>query len=154
MSPRDKPALMKILRHTPEFKPYEVEVAEEVIDGYLQDPKGTGYHVLIADADAKVAGYVCYGQTPCTEGTWDIYWVAVAGDRRGQGIGGALTRAAEEDIKKAGGRLILIETSSQPSYDNTRRFYLGQHYAQVARIPDFYTPGDDLLILQKRLVSE
>ena len=150
MSAGDKPALMQILRHTPEFKPYEVVVAEEVIDGYLQDPQGTGYHTLVAD-DGRLAGYICFGETPCTEGTWDIYWVAVAGDMRGKGIGGALTKAAEADIKKARGRLILIETSSLPMYENTRRFYLGQKYELVARIPDFYSPGDDLLIMQKRL---
>jgi ribosomal protein S18 acetylase RimI-like enzyme len=151
MSAKDKPALMRILRHTPEFKPYEVAVAEEVIDGYLQDPRGTGYHALVADGGSEVAGYICYGQTPCTVGTWDIYWVAVAGDKRGQGIGGALTKKAEDAIREAQGRLILAETSSSPTYENTRRFYLGQGYEPVARIPDFYAPGDDLLIMQKRL---
>ncbi len=151
MSAGDKPALMQILRHTPEFKPYEVAVAEEVIDGYLLDPEGTGYHALIADDDAQMAGYICYGQTPCTVGTWDIYWIAVAGEKRGKGIGGALTQAAEADIQREQGRLVLIETSSQPIYENTRRFYLGQQYEPVARIPDFYSPGDDLLIMQKRL---
>jgi ribosomal protein S18 acetylase RimI-like enzyme len=151
MTAGDKPALMQILRHTPEFRPYEVVVAEEVIDGYLQDQKGTGYFALIADINSKVAGYVCYGQTPCTVGTWDIYWIAVSGQMRGQGIGGALTEAAEKDIKKARGRLVMIETSSQPLYENTRRFYLGQKYELVARIPDFYSPGDDLLIMQTRL---
>ncbi len=151
MSAEDKPALVQILRHTPEFKPYEVEVAEEVIDGYLRDPKGTGYHALVADSGSEVAGYICYGQTPCTAGTWDIYWVAVDGDKRGQGIGGALTKAAEDAIGKLRGRLILIETSTSPIYENTRRFYLGQGYEIVARIPDFYSPGDDLLIMQKRL---
>jgi ribosomal protein S18 acetylase RimI-like enzyme len=151
MSPGDKPALMRILRRTPEFKPYEVVVAEEVIDGYLNDPEGTGYLALAADSDAKVAGYICYGRTPCTVGTWDIYWIAVSGEARGRGIGGALTKAAEDDIIKANGRLILIETSSQPLYDNTRRFYLGRKYEPVARIPDFYAPGDDLIIMQKRL---
>ena len=151
MSAADRPAVMQILRHTPEFKPYEVAVAEEVIDGYLQDPQGTGYHALVADEDSRVIGYICYGQTPCTVGTWDIYWIAVSGDARGKGTGGALTKAAEEDIRREQGRLILIETSSQPVYENTRRFYLGQKYEPVARIPDFYSPGDDLLIMQKRL---
>jgi ribosomal protein S18 acetylase RimI-like enzyme len=151
MTSRDKPALMQILRHTPEFKPYEVAVAEEVIDGYLQDPRGTGYHALIADDAATVAGYICYGQTPCTVGTWDIYWIAVSGEKRGKGIGGALTKAAEAEIRREQGRLILIETSSQPIYESTRRFYLGQGYEPVARIPDFYAPGDDLIIMQKRL---
>jgi ribosomal protein S18 acetylase RimI-like enzyme len=151
MSIEDKPALMQILRHTPEFKPYEVEVAEEVIDSYLHDPESSGYHALVADSGSEVAGYICYGQTPCTTGTWDIYWVAVAGDKRGQGIGSALTKTAEDAIGKAQGRLILIETSSSTVYENTRRFYLGQGYELVARIPDFYAPGDDLLIMQKRL---
>ena len=151
MSAADKPALMQILQHTPEFKPYEVVVAEEVIDGYLQDPEGTGYHALVAEAEAELAGYICYGQTPCTVGTWDIYWVAVSGDKRGRGIGGALTEKAEGAIRQARGRLILIETSSAPAYENTRRFYLGRGYATVARIPDFYAPGDDLIIMQKRM---
>jgi ribosomal protein S18 acetylase RimI-like enzyme len=151
MTAGDKPALMQILRNTPEFKPYEVVVAEEVIDGYLQDPKGTGYFALVADVDSKVAGYICYGQTPCTIGTWDIFWIAVDGNKRGHGVGGALTKAAEADIKKANGRLIMIETSSQELYENTRRFYLGQKYELVARVPDFYSPGDDLIMMQKRL---
>jgi ribosomal protein S18 acetylase RimI-like enzyme len=151
MSRADKPALMRILRNTPEFKPYEVVVAEEVIDGYLDDQQGTGYFALIAEDDSTLAGYVMYGQTPCTVGTWDIYWIAVSGEIRGKGIGGALTKAAEADIKKMSGRIVMIETSSQPLYENTRRFYLGQKYVQVARIPDFYDVGDDLCIMQKRL---
>ena len=152
MSAKDKPALIQILRHTSEFKPYEVEVAEEVIDGYLQDPKGTGYHALVADVGSEVAGYICYGQTPCTFGTWDIYWVAVTGGKRGRGIGAALAKKAEDAIRKAQGRLILIETSSSPIYEKTRRFYRNQGYESIARIPDFYAPGDDLLIMQKRLI--
>jgi ribosomal protein S18 acetylase RimI-like enzyme len=151
MSAADKPALMQILQHTPEFKPHEVVVAEEVIDAYLADPDGSGYHTLTAYTEGQLAGYICYGPTPCTVGTWDVYWVAVAGDRRGQGIGGALTKKAEDAIRQAQGRMILVETSSSPVYENTRRFYLGQGYELIARVPDFYAPGDDLLVMQKRL---
>jgi ribosomal protein S18 acetylase RimI-like enzyme len=151
MNAADKPALMHILRHTPEFKPYEVTVAEEVIDSYLHDPKGSGYYVSVAEGNPGVAGYVCYGPTPCTEGTWDIYWIAVNREGRGQGIGGALTRTAEAAIKKARGRMIVIETSSTPIYEKTRRFYLRRGYEVAGRIPDFYAPGDDRIILQKRL---
>jgi ribosomal protein S18 acetylase RimI-like enzyme len=151
MSRRDKPALMKILENTPEFKPHEVEVAEEVIDAYLADPGGSGYHIFIAEVDKAVAGYVSYGPTPCTAGTWDLYWIAVDGERRGQGIGKALAAKVDEDIGQAGGRLIMIETSSTPVYDNTRSFYLSRGYRIVGRIPDFYAPGDDMIIMQKRL---
>jgi predicted N-acetyltransferase YhbS len=149
MTREDKPSLMQILRHTPEFKPAEVVVAEEVIDAYLDDPQHSGYFSLVAELDGAVVGYICFGPTPLTEGTWDIYWMAVAPDRRRQGIGSALMKAAEEPIRRAGGRLSMIETSSSPAYESTRRFHTKHGYETLARIPDFYTIGDDMLIMRK-----
>jgi len=128
-----------------------VVVAEEVIDSYLQNPQGSGYFMLVAEAGSTVVGYICYGPTPLTEGTWDLYWAAVAGEKRGQGIGSALWQAAEEEIRQARGRLAIIETSSTPEYEKTRRFHQSRGYEVIARIPDFYTTGDDKLILLKRL---
>lgn len=151
MSREDKPAVMQILRATPEFTPEEVVVAGELCDYYLEDPVGSGYHVFVAEADSAVAGYICYGPTPLTEGTWDVYWIAVAPDKQRQGIGKVLIAFAEAKIKETSGRIILIETSSKPSYERTRLFYLALGYTAVCRIPDFYTVGDDLIIMQKRL---
>ena len=151
MSKEDKPILIEILRDTPEFKPSEIVIVEEVIDDCLKDPVNSGYYTLVSEDDSGVAGYISYGPTPLTEGTWDLYWEAVAQEKRGQGIGSALMQAAEKEIRKAEGRLALIETSSTPAYEKTRRFHLGLGYDIIARIPDFYSPGDDKLILQKRL---
>ena len=142
---------MKILQDTPEFKPSEVAIAEEVIDSCLKDPINSGYYTLVAEDGSGVVGYISYGTTPLTEGTWDLYWEAIARERRGQGIGSALMKAAEEEIRKAEGRLALIETSSTPAYEKTIRFHLGLGYEIIARVPDFYSPGDDKLIMQKRL---
>ncbi|MBM2825026.1 MAG: ATP-grasp protein [Dehalococcoidales bacterium] len=153
MTDRDKPVLMHILHNTPEFKPGEVVVAEEVLDSYLQDPSGSGYHVFVAEVNSVVTGYICYGPTPLTESTWDIYWMAVAPEKQGQGIGTALLASAEDNIKQARGRLILIETSSKPDYARTQRFYLLQGYDLAGRIADFYAPGDDELIFQKRFAG-
>jgi predicted N-acetyltransferase YhbS len=151
MSPEDKPHVIRILRDTPEFKPFEVAVAEELIDSYLDDPSGSGYDILVAEVDSTVEGYICYGPTPLTEGTWDIYWLAVSQQKQGQGIGGALMKSAEEEMIRAKGRLSMIETSSTPAYEKTRNFHLSHGYQTVGRIPDFYAPDDDKLILQKRL---
>jgi GNAT superfamily N-acetyltransferase len=151
MSAGDRPAVAKLLGSTPEFKPFEVEIAQELIDSHLHDPTGSGYHILVAEVDSTVTGYICYGPTPMTQGTWDIYWLAVAPERQGRGIGSALIKSAESEIAKAGGRLSIIETSSTPLYEKTRRFHLSQGYEVICRIPDFYAPGDDKLVLQKRL---
>ncbi len=126
-------------------------VAEEVIDSYLDDPEQSGYYVLVAEINFVVAGYISYGPVPLTEGTWDVYWIAVARQKREQGTGAALLEAAEQKIRAAGGRLALIETSSLPSYEPTRRFYARHGYEEIARVPDFYAVGDDKLLLQKRL---
>jgi len=128
-----------------------VVVAEEVIDSYLRDPEGSGYYTLVAEVASSVVGYISYGPTPLTDGTWDLYWQAVDQEKRRQGIGSALMEAAEEEIRKAQGRLAIIETSSTPAYEKTRRFHIGHGYEVIGCIPDFYAPGDDKLILQKRL---
>jgi GNAT superfamily N-acetyltransferase len=154
MSALDKPALMAILRPLPEFTPEEVGVAEELIDAYLENPVSSGYYVLIALLDASVAGYICYGPTPMTQGTWDIYWMATASAEQGKGVGGVLLAAAEKDIRRCKGRMALIETSSQPLYEKTRRFHYAQGYRLICRVADFYAPGDDKLILQKIFTAD
>jgi ribosomal protein S18 acetylase RimI-like enzyme len=151
MVPPDKPSIMRILKATPEFKPGEIVVAEELIDCYLEDPSGLTYPTLVAEINSKVVGYICYGPTPLTEGTWDIYWMAVARGQRGRGIGSALLTSAEKKMKGSRGRLAFIETSSKPEYEKTRNFYRSRGYELVCRIDDFYAPGDDKLILVKRL---
>jgi D-alanine-D-alanine ligase len=152
MTRKDKPAIMRMLAATPEFKPDEVVVAEEVIDSYLRSSYRSGYHVLVAEVGKGVSGYICYGPASLTEGTWDIYWVVVGREEQSRGVGSALVTFVEEEIKKAGGRLTIIETSSKSEYERTRRFYHRHGYEMVGRIPDFYAPGDDKLILQKRLI--
>jgi len=149
MERRDKPALMRILRATPEFKPSEVTVAEEVIDSYLGQPGS--YCISVAELTPKIVGYICYGQTPLTESTWDIYWLVVDHRKKRHGIGGTLIKSAEGDIRKNGGRLVMIETSLKPGYENTLRFYARHDYRQIFRIANFYAPGDDKIVLQKHL---
>jgi ribosomal protein S18 acetylase RimI-like enzyme len=146
----DKVEIMKILRTTPEFTPAEVAVAEEVIDSYLQISVNSDYHILVAEVGSSLAGYICYGPTPLTEGTWDIYWIAVDPEHQRQGVGHNLLAFAENIIMKAKGRLILIETSSKEEYEKARDFYQKQGYKLIGHIPDFYASGDDKLILQKK----
>jgi ribosomal protein S18 acetylase RimI-like enzyme len=151
MRSADKAAVMGILKDTPEFKPAEVGIAEELIDAYLENPVKSGYLILVAAVESHIAGYVCYGQTPLTAGTWDIYWMAVDRESQGQGIGKRLLAAAEAAIKKSNGRLIVIETSSKPDYFKAQRFYSSRGYELHNRIADFYEPNDDKLTYLKRV---
>jgi len=151
MNSDDKPDIIQILRNIPEFTPVEVDVAEELLDSYLRDSTRSGYHVFVAEVGSSVSGYICYGPTPLTEGTWDIYWLAVSPEQQNQGIGKVLLNFAENNIKRNNGRLALIETSSKPAYETTRLFHQAQGYELACRIADFYEPGDDKLVFRKRL---
>lgn len=151
MTFKDKSAVVHILQNTPEFTPAEVELAAEVINDYLADPAGSGYFVLVADTEPSIAGYICYGPTPITEGTWDVYWIAVVRDIQGRGVGKKLMQAAEEQIRQVRGRLILVETSSKPGYEKTNLFYQRVGYKEICRIVDFYAVGDSQIIYEKRL---
>jgi len=151
MKADDRSALESILKMTPEFTAEEAVVALELIDAYLNEGEKSGYCILAAAVGSNVAGYICYGQRPLTTGTWDLYWAAVHPDYQGQGIGRSLFTAAEDDIMKSGGRIMLIETSSKPVYDKPIAFHPSLGYKDVCLIKDFYAMGDDLLLLIKRI---
>jgi len=143
---------MEIIRATRFFLPEEIKVAEELIDIYLNQPDQKDYQIVVAeDENRKVVGYMTYGPTPLTAGTWDLYWIAVSPEVQGRGYGQLLVRYLEKEVKKSKGRLVIIETSSQPKYLPTRKFYEKLGYREMARIPDFYRPGDDRVIFGKYL---
>ena len=147
----DKPHIIKIIEETRAFLPGEVRVAGELIDEYFRNPEECGYYFYVAAEADRVAGYICYGPTPLTEGTWDVYWLAVSPLLMKKGVGSTLLKRAEEDIKNRGGRMILIETSSNPNYRAARSFYVTLGYRLVSTIPDFYSPGDNKVTFQKVL---
>lgn len=150
MEARDKGPVLGLVRATGFFTDAEVGVAEELIDVYLEKPDQKDYRVEVVEDDAKaVAGYMTWGPTPLTEGAYDIYWMAVSPSEQGKGRGKALVAWVEDEVRRRAGRVIIIETSSQPKYHGTRRFYIDLGYKEVARVPDFYRAGDDRVIYAK-----
>jgi ribosomal protein S18 acetylase RimI-like enzyme len=131
------------------FRPDEIDIARELIDsGIAEGPKGH-YQSFVARVNDQTVGWVCWGPTPCTLGTFDIYWIGVASNMQGRGIGRTLTAFAEKSIAEQGGQLFVVETSSRETYTPTRGFYVAQGYREAGRIPDFYGPGDDRVIFIK-----
>jgi ribosomal protein S18 acetylase RimI-like enzyme len=151
MKAEDRDAVLGFLRETSMFSAGEIDVARELIDIWLDKPLQKDYLIYTALHGGAAAGYVCFGPTPATGATWDIYWIAVAPPLQGQGLGGRLLRFAEDEIIRLGGRLIIIETSSTQHYSRTQDFYKKHGYIIEARIRDFYRPGDDRLIYVKRI---
>lgn len=148
----DKEHVHTILIETDVFRPDEIDVAMELIDEYLDDPQHEDYEIYsgVGEAD-EVLGFLCFGPTPLTNSTFDLYWVAVKPTAQRRGIGKRLLEFAEERVRARGGGLLLAETSSQPKYLKTRTFYLHSGYQEVAQIKDYYDLGDDLITYGKYL---
>jgi len=152
MALSDRDAVHQILVHTDMFTEEEVTVAMELVDIFLTNKNQKDYIICVAeDARKEVVGYVCYGPTPATDGTFDLYWIAVSPVMQNQGVGKKLLIFTEQEVGRLKGRMIIIETSSQPKYKPTQDFYLRNRYLVEARIKDFYRLGDDRLIFVKRL---
>ncbi len=149
----DREPLRRLLVGTEMFTPAEIDIALELIDVVLQNAHQKDYIIRVMEDAGRIVGYYCVGPTPATEGTFDLYWIAVDAAGHGKGYGGALDAHAADLIRSMGGRLIIAETSSQPRYEKTRRFYLHHGYLEVARIPGYYRPDDDLVVYGKNLHS-
>lgn len=147
----DRDAIVRLVQATGFFRPEEIDVASEVLDEALHAGPTGHYQSLCAVLDGRLAGWVCYGPTPCTDGTFDLYWLAVDPPFQRLGIGRALLHFAEADMRACGARLVAVDTSGSNRYGGTRQFYQRQGYREVARVPDFYALGDDKVVCVKPL---
>lgn len=149
--PSDVNAVRHLVQATGVFHDFEVEIAVELVEERLRRGDASGYHFLFMDGRDGLDGYTCWGPIACTQGSYDVFWIAVAPQRQGQGLGRMLLQETEERIRAAGGRRIYLETSGRPDYLPTRHFYNRCGYSVVATLPDFYADGDDKVILVKLL---
>jgi ribosomal protein S18 acetylase RimI-like enzyme len=144
----DLPALRRALEACGTFSAEEVSVAMEILVASIERPDD--YTTFVHDVDGP-AGYITLGRTPLTASTWHCYWLCVHPAHQRRGVGAALLEHAEHWLHAVGGRDLVVETSGRADYEPARRFYSRAGYAVVGRIPDFYKPGDDCVILHKRL---
>ena len=147
----DTPGILALSRAEPLFSAEDVECVEELLEDYFDDPDEEDYTFLTADGSGEVAGYACYGPTPLTKGTYDLYWICVGPGHRRHGVGQMLLAAVEAAVLEQGGRLVTIDTSGLPAFAGTRAFYEGCGYSAGSRVPDFYGPGDDLVKFYRNL---
>lgn len=154
LRPGDRSRIAEMVASTGKFSTEEVATALELVDAALREGEASGYVFAVLEeltARPAVKGYACYGPTPLTQGVYDLYWIVVDPPAQGKGFGRLLTRNVEEDVIRRGGRMLLIETSSQESYGPTVRFYERSGYQLAARVRNFYRIGDDKLIFSKDL---
>lgn len=150
----DRKILFSILLDSKVFTQEEIKIAMELIDIVLNNKNQMDYviHCMVDNQDQPI-GYICYGPAPMTKGTFDLYWIAVKPEWQNKGIGSKLLNFLEESVRSKGGRMILADTSSIPEYEKATRFYTRNGFKEVAKILDYYYPGNDRITFCKKLID-
>ncbi|MCE5187501.1 MAG: GNAT family N-acetyltransferase [Planctomycetaceae bacterium] len=149
----DNSTVMDFVAATGFFRPVEIEIANEVLTEAAEGKPACTYQSYVGILENKPVGWICFGCTPCTLGTFDVYWIAVDPAYQRHHIGSQLLSFVEGEIRKQKGRLIVIETSGSEQYLPTRGFYERNGYTLSATVKDFYAPGDDRWIFTKAEIS-
>jgi ribosomal protein S18 acetylase RimI-like enzyme len=149
--PDETPALVEMARGTGAFKPIEIQALQEVLDDYHAHAAAEGHRAVAFEKDGKLLGFAYFAEAAMTDRTWSLWWIVVDHQLHARGIGGELLQHIETAVRSANGRLLLIETSSLPKYELTRRFYIKHGYAQIAAVTDYYADYDDMLYFGKRM---
>ncbi len=150
--PADLDAVADILRRTGVFTGREIIVAQELIEDRITHAAQSEYHFVFAEAEGKLAGYVCYGPITITEDRYDLYWIATDPAHERRGIGRGLMAEAERIMRAEGCAIVYVDTSSRDDYDKARGFYTSCGYAVAATVLDYFADRDSKVIYAKRLL--
>ena len=159
LAAQHRPRISGILGATGVFRTEEIGVALELFDetfsrdGRVSSTDDEADYAFVGafTPDDELIGYACYGPTPDTDRTWDLYWIAVDPQAQGSGGGTLLLSEVERRLTQFDARMLVVETSSRAEYEPTRAFYQKRGYEEAARTREFYAPGDDRVVFTKRL---
>ncbi len=144
---QDLPSIRRVIDSSELFPS---EMLDDMIAPFFGSNENGSIWLTSGPAEQPNAVAFCAPE-PMTEGTWNLYLIAVHEDQRGTGIGTAIMRHLETHLKDAGQRVLLVETSGLPEFEQTRKFYDQNGYAKEARIRDFYSEGEDKIVFHRYL---
>lgn len=153
-TPNDTAALIALADATGLFEPNQLEEVGEMLADYFGGSSGSDHFWITDDDEDGPVGVAYCAPEPMTDGTWNLYLIAVRPDRQGQGRGATLLRYVEQTLTARGERVLLVETSGLASFERTRAFYRKCGYDEEARIRDFYRAGDDKIVYRKALAAQ
>ena len=150
--PEDSPALLAASEGTGVFNAADIQALREVLDDYhATNHAEEGHRSVTLEQDGRPIGFAYYAPASMADRTWYLWWIVVSKQVQAKGLGGRLLAAVEDAVRAERGRLLLLETSSLPEYELTRKFYLKNHFSVWATLKDFYADGNDMVVFGKRV---
>jgi ribosomal protein S18 acetylase RimI-like enzyme len=149
-TPDDTTALIALAAASGLFDPNQTDDLAQMLDKHFSDKDET-QDIWLTDYDNEPVGIAYIAPERMTEGTWNLYLIAVHPDRQKQGRGKALLSYIEQMLMERGERILLVETAGTDDFEYVREFYRQNGYEEEARIREFYTAGVDKIVFRKAL---
>lgn len=146
----DRKAILELSLNSGLFTTDNLGELAQTLDGTLGVNHSKHQWLVVEEAN-RTAGAAYFGPEAMTDGTWNLYYIAVLASARGTGLGSKMLTAVESALRDQGERVLLVETSGLDDYESTRRFYEKHGFSEEARIREFYGAGEDKVIFWKRL---
>jgi GNAT superfamily N-acetyltransferase len=152
----EKQELLDLAVRTGLFSP---EDAEGLLGGVLDSlsaqelPEGHSAVACRASTGESILGWSYYAPDPYAESVLNVWWIGADPMQHGCGVGSALLSYVETEARKAGARVVVIETSDQPPLARARAFYVKRGYIERGHIPDFYAVSDAKVIFSRTLAG-
>ena len=147
----DLDAIEKIVTDVGVFNEEEIKIARVLAEERFTGRDLDYIFLFLRDEHEKVLAYTCYGIIPFTDKRFDLYWIAVAKEAQGLGLGRRIMEETQQNIISLGGKYIYAETSGTDKYIPARKLYIQNGFKAAAVLKDFYKDGDDKIIYQKVL---
>lgn len=148
----DTDALLALADEAGLFPPDELAQVAGMLAAHFGDADTQDIWLADDDNDALV-GVAYIAPERMTDRAWNLLLIAVHPERQNQGRGTTLLRHIEKTLSERGERLLLVETSGLPEFEQARAFYRKNDYVEEARIRDFYAAGDDKIVFSKPLIA-
>lgn len=129
---------------------FPAELLDEMVTDYFTNSETKDIWLTKLDNHTPVAIAYCAPER-LTEGTYNLYLIAVHTNFQAKGLGGEMMRHLESLLQSRGERILLVETSGLPEFELTRKFYDKCGYHREAVIRDFYRDGEDKIVFWKKL---
>ena len=148
----DRDAVIHVIRS---FDPFDARLAGRTLDHYFneeEDDEVADNKIYVGTFEGKVVavgGYFrdYYG----TRRSFWLGWFYVHPDYRNRGFGHKLLNKVERELRGKKVKKLFVETSSDRIYSHTVRLYLENGFRLEGTLRDYYTRGEDLIILGKEL---
>lgn len=129
---------------------FPAEYLEGMIDDYFNNAETKDIWFTYMDDSTPVAIGYCVPEK-LTDGTYNLLAIGVMKDPQRRGIATEMMDYIEQWLRQNGGRILIVETSTDDAQTAARNFYKKISYIQEAVIRDFWRNGEDKIVFWKRL---